>query len=929
VAKLYSGLSFGWCANILLLMVLWLAHPASATTDESAPQSLVVDIRIAVIDDTGDKRYWSQMVEQLTSSFIHRGEPLSVSAVESLSTALKNCKQFQAIHLDTEETPTGLIFMIAVTPFKRIKDIRVHGKYPLFEKQVLKSMTLYPGDAFDPSEVEKQSQLIAILYRQNGYVDTRVAVVHRQDPADGHYFMDLYIDKGRPYRLRRLTISGNQALQKESIRWKLKSVRWDNARFVEKNFQEDLKKLRADYLRRGYADVKISSDIASNAKSGHVDIHIQINEGPLYEIQFSGNSAFGEGVLKKDVMIFNPDRTINSRLRKSLGNLRERYRKAGFAEAKIQMESESATKADGDGIWIRFDIQEGPRTIVRSIKISGNSLFDAKTIKKQMRTRLPGLWHAGPYVPSLLDEDILAIEQHYGNEGYLNVSVQKQIRLSADMHHADISLIIYEGFQTHVTQVAFNGLPDIEKTGIPNTIQLKAGSPFNPSRLKADEKRVAKMISELGYPLVSVTGEYLLNGDGSEALVIFNITLNRYLKRGQTYYAGNFRTKDRILERELEMKPGDPFSIQKLVQAQQNMRQMNIFRTVTFNPVGMKTDADTIHLFAEVEEEKPFYFEASGGYASEKGLYATSRLGDHNFMGLNKDARVGAEVSETGHREEARIFEPRFLGTRISSDLSVYVERSEPFNQTFGTESLGSDLVFSRKWKKRFKASLGFHYERRDLFSRDYGEDEDETFDSRAIVMLRPSVSYDSRDNFLNPKKGLFCLTGIDISQGVENSLDDFFKFQTDLRGYTTPIQGLTLAGRGSFGKIEPANSQSNIPDDQLFFLGGASTVRGFRENLLLFDADGDPVGGRQNAVGNLEARIDLGSNIEFSLFYDIGYLDENDQQAEPQNVRHSTGAGLRYVTPAGAFGLVYGHNLDPEPDEDADQIHFSIGYTF
>jgi len=929
VAKSYSGSSFGWCANILLLMVLWLAPLADATVDGSAPQPPVVDIRVTVIDDTDDKRYWSQMVEQLTSSFVRRGEPLFASAVEGLSTALKNCKQFQAIHLDTEDTPSGLIFMIAATPFKRIKDIRVHGKYPLFEKQILKRMTLYPGDAFDPSEVAKQSELIADLYRQNGYIDPRIAVVQRQDPTDGHYFMDIHIDKGRPYRLRRLTISGNRAFQKDSIRWKLKSVRWDNARFVEKNLQEDLKKLRTDYLRLGYADVNITPDIAANAETGQVDIHIQINEGTVYEIQFSGNFAFGQRALKKDVMIFKPDGTINSRQRKSLRNLRERYRKAGFTDATIQMTSETVAKGDENRIRVRFQIQEGPRTIVRSISITGNSVFDAKIIKKLMRTRLPGAWHAGPFVPRQLDEDILAIEQHYRNQGYQNASVQKQIQLSVDKRHADIRLIIREGIQTRVTLVAFNGFADIEQTMIPNTIQLQAGSPFNPSKLKAAEKHVAKMISELGHPFVRVSGNAVLSADTSEAVVTFNITSNRHMKRGQTYYAGNFRTQERVLERELVMKPGDPFSIQKLVQAQQNIRQMNIFRSVTFNPVGMKADTDTVHLFAEVEEEKPFYFEASGGYASEKGLYATSRLGDRNFMGLNKDARVGAEISETGHREEARIYEPRFLGTRISSDLSLFLERSEPFNQTFGTDSQGSDLVFSRKWKKRFKTSLGFHYERRDQFSRDSGEDEDETFDPRAIVMLTPSLSYDSRDNFLNPKKGLFCLTGIDISQGVENSLDDFFKFQTDLRGYTTPIPGLTLAGRGSFGKIEPVNSQSNVPDDQLFFLGGTSTVRGFGENLLLFDTDGDPVGGRQMAVGNLEARIDLGSNFEFSVFYDIGYLDETERQAEPENVRHSAGAGLRYVTPAGAFGVVYGHNLDPEADEDVDRIHFSIGYTF
>jgi outer membrane protein insertion porin family len=377
------------------------------------------------------------------------------------------------------------------------------------------------------------------------------------------------------------------------------------------------------------------------------------------------------------------------------------------------------------------------------------------------------------------------------------------------------------------------------------------------------------------------------------------------------------------------MKPGDPFSLKKMLQGQQDIRSMNIFRSVTFNPVGLKEEAETIHLFTEVEEEKSFYFEARGGYASEKGLYAAGAIGDHNFFGLNKDFKIGGEVSETGYNAESRIFEPRFLGTRISSDFGVYVERDEPFNQTFGTDKTGSDLLFARKLKERLKLSLGFNYERREQYARDPGIVEDETFDPRSILVTKPFISYDSRDNFLNPKEGVFILLGVDVSRGLENSLDDFFKYRADLRGFITPVSHLTFAGRGSIGRIDAYGSRGMIPDDQLFFLGGTSTVRGFDENRFLVDAGGDPVGGRLMAVGNVEARIDLGLNFEISLFFDAGYLDETSAAYESEDVRYSTGIGLRYVTALGAVGLVYGHKLNPEPDESAGRLHFSIGYTF
>ncbi|NJL58609.1 MAG: BamA/TamA family outer membrane protein [Desulfobacteraceae bacterium] len=44
---------------------------------------------------------------------------------------------------------------------------------------------------------------------------------------------------------------------------------------------------------------------------------------------------------------------------------------------------------------------------------------------------------------------------------------------------------------------------------------------------------------------------------------------------------------------------------------------------------------------------------------------------------------------------------------------------------------------------------------------------------------------------------------------------------------------------------------------------------------------------------------------------------------------RSSAGFGLRYITPIGPIGFLYGFKLDHEPGEDAGRLHFSVGYTF
>jgi outer membrane protein insertion porin family len=181
----------------------------------------------------------------------------------------------------------------------------------------------------------------------------------------------------------------------------------------------------------------------------------------------------------------------------------------------------------------------------------------------------------------------------------------------------------------------------------------------------------------------------------------------------------------------------------------------------------------------------------------------------------------------------------------------------------------------------------------------------------------------------VRPTRGARISASVDISKGLKNSLDDFFKYRLEGRYYYSPLDRLTLAARGRYGFIYPFNSDSGIPDDQLFFLGGIGDVRGFRENRLRFDADGDPVGGREALLGSLEARLDVGFNFEWALFYDVGAVREPSMDGGADDFRSAVGTGLRYHTPIGPIGLLYGHKLDPKENESSGRFHFSIGYSF
>ena len=610
---------------------------------------------------------------------------------------------------------------------------------------------------------------------------------------------------------------------------------------------------------------------------------------------------------------------------------------AGYLETKIDIETKTKTDGDKTIRAIRLVIDQGPCSVVRSIGFAGNNAIEDKELKKQVLTRLPGFLEKGVYVPETLKKDMVAIKSLYIKQGYMDAQVKKKVTWSKNKKNADIRLEIKEGVKTLVSSVDIRGITVVTEEEACESIRLKKGAPFRQYMVQSDENALSALVSEKGYPHVSVKGEVSISRDRSRAEVIYSVDEGPYVTVGRIYYQGNFRTRKRILENEIEIEPGDPLSLRQMIQAQQNFRNMEIFDSVQFKPIGLKEKKEKSTLFVELEEKKSYFVEAGGGFESEKGFFMNAEAGDHNLFGANKDGWLSGEMSQTGYLAEMGVKEPRLLGSRISTKFGFFLEQKEDFNQNFGTMAYGSSLGFTQKWSKYLAAGLNFDLEYRDQFIRDSRTAGTETLEHnrdqlkpRFLLVTTPSISYDTRDSFVRPAKGVFLSFSAGISKGSSNSLDDFLKYRLDFRWYVSPFPGLTFACLGRAGHIEPFSAGNKVPDDQLFFLGGISDVRGFKENMLCYDANGDPAGGRTAMNGSLEARIDLCSNFELTLFYDIGRMTETYNKAVSGNeLRSSVGVGLRYITPIGPIGFLYGIKLDQKEGESPARLYFSLGYTF
>ncbi len=893
---------------------LWATPPSVNVPD------IVSDIVINIETVACQKEKYVELAENLI--LLKKGSRLEPALLKKSINTLTRSRIFESVFIDTIEKENKTILLFHLRPFRLIRDIRIHGAFPLFEKDILTAMTLTVGDRFSEDALPQQVESITRLLNREGYETPKVELSVREIPSENTVIITVDLDKGKSIVLNGLTFEGNRSISDFALK-----------RFNAFTLKKDIQRLTEYYRKKGFADCAITYTLEKTSH-GHVTAHVHVDEGPRYRIRFSGNRTISGRTLKKKAVSFDHGNRNDSALKKIASRIKDIYRDEGFEKTQVKIQDYFPPSEKQPVRIVEFLIEEGPRLFVKSVTIKGNESISTTEIEKQLLTRKRAFFNKGYFSSRVLEDDLNAVRALYRKNGFMNPEISYDVTDAGNGEGAAVDISIIENVQTRVAEITINGLFSISRETALKSIKLKKGDPFRRYMLKSDENVLSALISETGHPFVEVKGNAVIGENGKTAIITYDINEGPPAELGEVFISGNLRTKDYIISRELELAPGDPFSLEKMLSGQKNLRDMDIFRSVRYNPMGLKEKEEKIHLFIDVEEKKPYYAEFGLGFETQRGGFFQAKAGDHNLFGTNKNLRMEIDASQIGYRFDASLVEPRLMGSKISMNTGFYMEKEEEFNQDFGTMIIGANMGLSKKFFKFISASVNLRFEQRDQFGTDeqaseIGIDGDDETKPRILTIITPSVSVDTRDSFLRPKKGFFSSMSLDFSKGINRSLDDFIKYRIDARYYYTPLKRLTLALIGRFGHIEAYGAYNDVPDDQMFFLGGISDVRGVNENMLFYDANEDPLGGRTSLSGSIEARIDLGRNFELPLFFDTGKLSGTPGEGIAEDFRSAAGFGLRYITPIGPVGFLYGINLDPEEGEPSGRLHFSIGYTF
>jgi len=167
----------------------------------------------------------------------------------------------------------------------------------------------------------------------------------------------------------------------------------------------------------------------------------------------------------------------------------------------------------------------------------------------------------------------------------------------------------------------------------------------------------------------------------------------------------------------------------------------------------------------------------------------------------------------------------------------------------------------------------------------------------------------------------------------------NYTAFSADARHYLPLSETLTLARRVQIGNIRPqGDAEENVPFSKRFFLGGATSIRGWgRYEVSPLSESGQPYGGDSMFAFSEEVRKSFSKNLGGVLFLDAGNVWAESWSIRLNDLRYAIGPGIRYQTPIGPIRFDLGYQLNPipgllvdgEPQTRRWRLHFSIGQAF
>jgi outer membrane protein insertion porin family len=735
-----------------------------------------------------------------------------------------------------------------------------------------------------------------------------------------------------------IEVKGNGSISTNTVLSKLKT-RVGSA-YNDNVISDDMKRL---YLLGFFSDIKIDTEKYNDG----VKVVISVTERPIIEsIVFTGTKriAMSDPKLKETLKSKETQYLDYTDLADDIVTLKQLYEKKGYSQVQIEHTVDIDPKTNKAKVL--FKIAEGKKKRIKMIYVEGNEKVSDARILKIIKTKRAWLFGSGILKEEVLEEDVDRVKGYYRRQGYMDVTVEKELKTDPRGRFWYITFKITEGKKYLVGDVAVQGNKDIEESLIRGKIKESLpGKVFSQDALKDDVMAIQGLYFDRGYIAAKVLDTTSLNSDTGNIDIMLSVDENEIYYVDKVKVRGNIKTKDVVIRREMRIKPGERFDGDKLRRSKERLQNLGFFDEVSYD-TEESNSPNKKDLVVDVKESKTGAFSFGGGYSSVDQLVGFMEVEQKNFdlfnwpdfTGAGQNLKLRGTMGSVSQAYDLSFNEPWLFDYPVSFGFDLYKhthDRDSDVGYGYNEDITGGDIHLGKELSEYVTGTVTYRHDTikisdvESTASQDLKDEQGTNVESS----MEFGLTYDSRDSVFDPTRGDVLGSSVQVAGGPFGGDRDFWKYFGNASHYIS-FGKYVVDFRGRVGVADSYGDSVKVPIDERLFAGGAYTVRGYRERKIgPIDAlNGDPLGGLSMLVGNVECTYPVSSFFKLAAFYDIGNVWPKVGDIGNGGYKSGTGVGFRLKTPIGPILLDYGIPLNKESGETErgnGRFHFSMSHGF
>ena len=470
---------------------------------------------------------------------------------------------------------------------------------------------------------------------------------------------------------------------------------------------DDIKSAAKRFWRQGlFSKVQIQVEKIYNNKAWLV---FNLRQQPrVSQVNYNGVKG-GEKKDLIDRLSFQPGSQMTPNIADRIKLLVEKYFAGkGFGQATCEVEQVPDLSKQNEVI-VNINVDKHEKIKVHKIYIDGNEVLSDTRLKRTMKktNEKKSLWKIfsqKKFVREDYDADKQLIIDKYNEKGYRDAIIVKDSVVPYDEKSVDVYLTVNEGKRYYISDITWVGNTVYPSRALDEVLGIKKGDVYNQKllnkRTQDDDDAVANLYLNNGYLFYRLVPiETRIEGDSID--LEMRMFEGKQARINKVVINGNDRLYEKVVRRELRVRPGDLFSKDDLIRSVREIAQ-----TGHFDPEKMDVrpepnpDNGTVDIILNLESKANDQVELSAGWG-QAGIILKAGLKFSNFslqnllhpssfrglipQGEGQTLSISAQTNAKYYQAYSISFlDPWFGGKRPNAlSISAYYSRQTGINSSY------------------------------------------------------------------------------------------------------------------------------------------------------------------------------------------------------------------------------------------------------